>query len=323
MTLAPEQPTKLAKPSTVVPDTLSNGARALIALFIAVPLVAVAVAIPVAWGGWLSLTDVSLALVSYLIGGLGITIGFHRYFTHKSFKSNRALKITLAIAGSSAIEGPVVRWVADHRKHHAFSDADGDPHSPWRYGTGPKNVAKGLFYSHIGWLFDEQQTPHEKWAPDLLKDPDLRVISRMFFPIAALTLIIPTVLGGLITHSWQGALTAFFWAGLVRIALLHHVTWSINSVCHVWGKRPFITRDKSGNVAWLSILSLGESWHNLHHAEPTSARHGVLRFQPDISARVISWLEAAGWATDVKWPKPERIEAKLVKTELVTTESPQ
>ena len=311
MTASPDlRPT--SKPVDVVSDTLGNGERLLIALFIAVPLLAVAAAVPVAWGGWLSWTDVILATISYVIGGLGITIGYHRLFTHGSFRANRALRVSLAVAGTTAVQGPVIRWVADHRKHHAFSDREGDPHSPWRYGRGFRNVAKGLLYAHILWLFDEEQTPHQKYAPDLVADPDMVRVSRAFFPIVGLTLLIPTVLGGLITQSWMGALTAFFWAGLVRIALLHHVTWSINSVCHVWGKKPFVSRDESGNVAWLSLLSFGESWHNLHHAEPTSARHGVLRFQLDMSARMIRWFELAGWATDVKWPRPERLAAKRV-----------
>jgi stearoyl-CoA desaturase (delta-9 desaturase) len=212
-----------------------------------------------------------------------------------------------------ALQGPVIRWVADHRKHHAFSDEEGDPHSPWKYGTGWRNVGKGLLWAHVLWLFDEQQTPHQKYAPDLMKDRDMVRISQWFMPIGAVSLLLPAVLGGLITWSWTGALTALFWAGLVRIALIHHVTWSINSICHVWGKRPFITRDRSGNVAWLALFSFGESWHNLHHAEPTSARHGVLRFQLDPSARIIRWLEMLGLAREVKWPRPERLEAKRVQ----------
>lgn len=296
----------------IVRDTLGAGERALTIAFIIVPLLAVAAAIPVAWGGWLSWTDVTLAVAFYVFSGLGITLGFHRLFTHSSYRAPRALRVTLAVAGTMALQGPLIRWVADHRKHHAFSDAEGDPHSPWRYGPGAKNVARGLLWSHVLWLLDEQQTPHQKYAPDLMRDPDMVKISRHFLPIAAMSVILPAVLGGLITGSWKGALTAFFWASLVRIALLHHVTWSINSVCHVWGKRPFVTRDRSGNVAWLSILSFGESWHNLHHSEPTAARHGVLRFQPDITARLIRWLEVMGWASDVKWPKPERLAAKRI-----------
>jgi stearoyl-CoA desaturase (delta-9 desaturase) len=283
-----------------------------LSLYIAVPLLALVAAVPVALAGWVSWLDVVLALAFYLVSGVGITVGFHRYFTHGSFKANRPLRVALAVAGSMAIEGPVVRWVADHRKHHAFSDRPDDPHSPWKYGTGFWAVTKGLGYAHVGWLFDVEQTDQRRYAPDLLRDPDVVRVSRAFLWITAFSTLAPAVLGGLLSWSWQGALTAFFWASLVRIALLHHVTWSINSVCHVFGKRPFVARDHSGNVAWLALPSFGESWHNLHHAEPTAARHGVLRGQLDPSARIIRWLEQAGWATDVRWPRPERLAAKRV-----------
>ncbi|MEZ5115306.1 MAG: acyl-CoA desaturase [Candidatus Nanopelagicales bacterium] len=291
-------------------DEQSVGMRALVAVFIIVPLLAVLLAIPVAWGGWLGWSDIVLLVVFYVITGLGITMGYHRHFTHGAFKAKRPLRITLAIAGSLAIQGSVARWVADHRKHHAFSDAEGDPHSPWRYGTSARAVAKGLWYSHVGWLLEAEQSPIQRYAPDLAKDPDLVRISRAFPWLVATSLLLPAVLGGLITWSWQGALTAFFWAGLVRIALIHHVTWSINSICHVWGKHPFKTRDRAGNVAWLALPSFGESWHNLHHAEPTAARQGVLRGQVDVSGRLIRVCERFGWAYDVKWAKPERLEAK-------------
>ncbi|HZE48032.1 MAG TPA: acyl-CoA desaturase, partial [Jatrophihabitantaceae bacterium] len=234
----------------------------------------------------------------------------HRLFTHGSFKANRGLRIALAAAGSLAVEGPVIRWVADHRRHHAFSDRDGDPHSPWRYGETTGALAKGMFHAHIGWLFDLEHTNREKYAPDLMRDPDIRRISDGFFVGVLVSVFAPALLGGLISWSWQGALSAFFWASLVRIFLLHHVTWSINSVCHMIGERPFASRDKSANFWPLAILSFGESWHNLHHADPTAARHGVLRGQIDTSARVIWIFEKAGWATDVRWPNSERI-AKL------------
>lgn len=279
-------------------------------VFVAVPFLAVLAAVPVAWGGWLSWTDVVLALVFYSVSGFGITVGYHRHFTHGSFRANRPLRIALAVAGSLAIEGPVVRWVADHRKHHAFSDRDGDPHSPWKYGEGVWPLTKGLFHAHVGWLFDVEQTDQRKYAPDLLKDPDIVRVSRAFLAITMVSTFLPAMLGGLITWSWHGALTAFFWAGLVRIAALHHVTWSINSLCHVYGKHPFVSRDRSGNVAWLAIPSMGESWHNLHHAEPTAARHGVLPHQIDPSARLIRWFEQLGWASDVRWPRPERLAGK-------------
>jgi stearoyl-CoA desaturase (delta-9 desaturase) len=283
-----------------------------LALFILVPFVAVLAAVPVAWGGWLGWTDVAIAVVMYFLTCGGITVGYHRYFTHRSFKPNRGVKIALAVIGSMAIQGPLVRWVADHRKHHKFSDRDGDPHSPWKYGESIGALWKGLWHAHLGWLFDEEQTPQHKYAPDLMKDRDLVRISRTFWVWVVVSLGLPAVLGGLVTWSWQGAATAFFWGSLVRVGLLHHVTWSINSICHTIGERPFLSRDKSANVWWLAIPSMGESWHNLHHADPTCARHGVLRGQVDASARVIWLLEKVGWVHDVRWPVRERVEARLV-----------
>ena len=287
------------------------GMRIAIGVFVVIPLLAVILAIPVAWGGWLSWVDVVLVFVMWTITALGITVGYHRYFTHGSFKANRTVKIVLAVMGSMALEGSLDQWVADHRKHHKFSDDIGDPHSPWRFGTSRRAVAKGLYYAHVGWLFDEDNTPIAKYAPDIAADPDLRRISRYFPVTVASTLLLPALLGGLLTWSWLGALTALFWAGLVRVALVHHVTWSINSICHVFGTRPFKSRDLSSNVAWLAIPSFGESWHNLHHVDPTSARHGVLKGQVDLSAEVIRGLEKVGLAHDVRWPKPERIAARL------------
>ena len=289
----------------------SLGMRITIGVFVAVPLLAVIAAIPVAWGGFLSWVDIALVVVFWTITALGITVGYHRYFTHGSFKANRAVKITLALMGSYALEGSLDQWVADHRKHHKFSDEVGDPHSPWRFGTSRKAVAKGLYYAHVGWFFDDENTSIEKYAPDIAADKDLRALSRYFPAIVVATLLLPALLGGLITWSWLGALTALFWAGFVRVALVHHVTWSINSICHVFGNRPFASRDLSSNVAWLAVPSFGESWHNFHHAEPTSARHGVLPRQIDPSAAMIKFAENRGWAYNVKWPKPERVQAKL------------
>lgn len=280
--------------------------------FIAVPFVALVAAVPWAWGWGLGWTEAALAVVFYLVSGHGITVGFHRYFTHGAFKATRALRIGLAVAGSMAIEGPVVRWVADHRKHHAYSDREGDPHSPWRYGETVPALAKGLFHAHIGWLFDVEQTSQTKYAPDLLADRDIVRVSKAFPLIVTFSLLAPALLGGLISWSWQGAVASFFWASLVRVALLHHVTWSINSICHAVGDKPFRSRDRSGNVWWLAVLSMGESWHNLHHADPTCARHGVMPGQVDSSARLIWVFEKLGWARDVRWPKPERLAAKRV-----------
>jgi stearoyl-CoA desaturase (delta-9 desaturase) len=278
-----------------------------LAIFIVVPLLAVFAAGFVVWGHGLSWVDISLAVLFYAISGHGITVGFHRYFTHGSFKANRPLRIALALAGSLAIQGPVTRWVADHRRHHAFSDSDGDPHSPWRYGSSFRGLSKGLFHAHIGWLFDVEQTDQKRFAPDLLADKDIAKVARFFPAIVAFSLLAPALLGGLITWSLSGALTAFFWASVIRIGLLHHVTWSINSICHTWGERPFVTKDRAVNVWWLAFISMGESWHNLHHADPTCARHGVDRGQIDSTARTIWVFEKLGWAWDIRWPKPERL----------------
>ena len=279
-------------------------------LFIFVPFLALVAAIPVAWGWGLGWHDIVIAVVMYAISGHGVTVGFHRYFTHGSFKPNRPVKVALAIAGSLAIEGPVVRWVADHRKHHRFSDKEGDPHSPWRYGETIPALIKGLFHAHMGWLFDPEQTPQHVYAKDLLADRDIVRVSRAFPWLVLVSTLLSPLVGGLWSWSWQGAVSAFFWGTLVRISLLHHVTWSINSICHAVGATPFKSRDRSGNVWWLAVLSMGESWHNLHHADPTCARHGVLCGQIDTSARVIWALEKLGWVHDVRWPRPERIAAK-------------
>jgi stearoyl-CoA desaturase (delta-9 desaturase) len=278
--------------------------------FIAIPFLAILASIPVAWNRGLSWHDVVIATVMYAVAGHGITVGFHRYFTHGSFRATRRLRIALAVAGSLAIEGPVIRWVADHRRHHAFSDRQGDPHSPWRYGETVPALMRGLWWAHTGWLFDVEQTSRTKYAPDLMADKDLRRVNAAFPALVAVSIFTPAIIGGLWSMSWQGAASAFFWASLVRIGLLHHVTWSVNSICHAIGERPFVSRDKSANVWWLAILSMGESWHNLHHADPTCARHGVDRGQLDSSARTIWALEKLGWAFDVRWPRAERVADK-------------
>ena len=275
--------------------------------FSAIPLLAVGLAVPFAWGWGLGWTDVIIAAAFYVVSGLGITVGFHRYFTHGSFKANRPLKITLAAAGQMAVQGPVIIWVADHRRHHAFSDREGDPHSPWLFGTSVAALARGFWHAHMGWIFDRDMSNQQRFAPDLLADKDIVRANKYFWIWTIVSVVGPAVIGGLITMSWAGALTAFFWAGLVRVALLHHVTWSVNSICHMIGERPFSARDRSANFWPLALLSFGESWHNLHHADPTSARHGVLRGQLDISARVIWFLERFGWASKVRWPSAQRL----------------
>jgi Fatty-acid desaturase len=284
----------------------------LLIVFVTVPFLALLATVPMAWGRFLGWSDVVIGLFFYNFAGLGVTVGFHRYFTHGSFKANRGLKIVLAIAGSLSLEMGVIDWVATHRRHHKYSDKEGDPHSPWRFGNDWKALTKGLLFAHVGWLFSSERTNRERYARDLLNDKDVKRIHDLFPTMVAISLILPAVIGGLVTWSITGALTAFFWASLVRIGLLHHVTWSINSVCHVFGEEHFEVRDKSRNVWWLAIPSFGESWHNLHHCDPTCARHGALKGQIDPSARVIQWLEKAGWATDVRWPNADRLAAKRV-----------
>jgi stearoyl-CoA desaturase (delta-9 desaturase) len=265
-------------------------------------MLALIAAIPLAWGWGLGWHDVVIAIVFYMISGLGISMGFHRYFTHGSFKANTGLRVALAVAGSLAIEGPVLTWVADHRRHHKYSDREGDPHSPWRFGDDWKALSKGLVWAHIGWMFDGNHTSQEKFCPDLLADKKVAKISRSFPALVAVTLLAPALIGGLWSMSWQGAVTAFFWGSLVRVALLHHVTFSINSVCHVTGRRTYKTRDKSRNVWWLALPSMGEAWHNFHHAEPTSARHGVRFLEIDTSAILIKVMEVLRVVHDVRWP---------------------
>ncbi len=313
MSTALLEPTATAGPKPLVEGPQPRGLLIALWAFVLIPFAALLAAVPVAWGWGISWLDITMFVVLYLIGGIGIGTGFHRHLTHGSFKANRGLHLALTIAGSVAIEGSPIQWVADHRRHHAFSDVEGDPHSPWRYGSSFWGLTKGLFHAHMGWLmFSRQMTNRARFAPDLIADKDVRRVDRLFVPIVLASVFAPAVIGGLVTWSWQGALTGLFWAGLLRIGLLHHVTWSINSVCHVYGDRPFETRegDKASNFWPLAILSFGESWHNLHHADPTCARHGVDRGQIDINARFIWILEKFGWACEVRWPKADRLDAK-------------
>ncbi|MEV7098265.1 acyl-CoA desaturase [Amycolatopsis sp. NPDC051045] len=304
-------PVKLARPA---PKPVLSGRQTLpelitIRAFLLVPFLALGAAIPVFWGWGVSWLDLTIGGAFFVVSTLGVTVGYHRYFTHGSFRAKRALRIALAVAGGLAAQGPVIGWVADHRRHHAFSDRDGDPHSPWLFGTSPVALARGFWHAHMGWLFGRDKTNVERFAPDLAADRDLRVVDRLFPLWVLVSLLLPPLLGGLITLSWWGALTAFLWAGLARISFQHHVTWSVNSVCHMIGERPFASRDRSANFWPLAILSMGESWHNTHHADPTSARHGAQRGQLDISARVIWVFEKLGWAWNVRWPTAKRLAA--------------
>jgi stearoyl-CoA desaturase (Delta-9 desaturase) len=288
------------------PEGGRRAQQLLTALIVFAPL-AVTVGVVIGlWGRAVGLRDLMLALVLYAIAGHGVTVGFHRLLTHRAFRASRPLKITLAVAGSLAFEGPVIGWVADHRRHHAFADRPGDPHSPHEHGAGALARVRGLWHAHTGWLFKHDPTSQQHYARDLLGDRDLVVINRLFPLWCVLSLAIPFGLGWLLGGAVGAGLSALLWAGAVRICVLHHITWSINSLCHVYGRRPYATRDRSTNVRAMAIVSMGESWHNNHHAFPSSARHGIDPRQHDSSAALIEWFARRGWARGLREPAADR-----------------
>ncbi|HEY8639107.1 MAG TPA: fatty acid desaturase [Solirubrobacterales bacterium] len=270
-----------------------------------------------AWQTWneaLRPSDLVIFGVLYLLTGFGITVGFHRLFTHRSFTTYPWLRGVFAALGSAAIEGPVISWVADHRKHHACSDQEGDPHSPHvGHGSGWKGALKGFVHAHVGWIFIHTQRGNkQRFAPDLLADPVVSFVNRTFLLWAILGLAVPFGLGFAIGGTIAAGLTGLLWGGAVRVFVLHHVTYSINSLCHMFGRQPFETKDESRNLAWLALPTMGEAWHNNHHAFPTSAVHGLGRWQLDPAALVISALEKLGLAWDVVRIEPERQAAKAL-----------
>jgi stearoyl-CoA desaturase (Delta-9 desaturase) len=288
--------------------------RVITGLLTFVPFAMLFVAAWQTWNQALRPSDLIIFGVLYLLTGLGITVGFHRLFTHRSFATQPWLRGVFAGLGSAAIEGPVISWVADHRKHHACSDKEGDPHSPHvGHGSGWKGALKGFVHAHVGWIFIHTQRGSKKrFAPDLLRDPVVSFVDRTFFLWAVLGLAIPFALGVAIGGDLGAGLTGLLWGGAVRVFVLHHVTYSINSLCHIFGRQTFETSDESRNLAWLALPTLGEAWHNNHHAFPTSARHGLGRWQLDPSALVIAGLEKAGLAWDVVRIEPERQAAKAI-----------
>src|SRR3954467_7653894 len=265
------------------------------------------------WAEFLGWNDVIVFAIMYVLTRLGVTVGFHPHLRHRAFATTRPIRATLAILGSAAIEGPVISWVADHRKHHAYSDREGDPHSPHvDHGVGLKGALKGLAHAHVGWLFiHTQRGLKTRYAPDLLADKVVKKINDTFLVWVLAGLIVPFILGWLIGGTVTDALTGLLWGGAVRMLVLHHSTYSINSLCHFFGRRQFATGDESRNLFWLSFFTFGEAWHNNHHAFPTSARHGLKPWQFDPSSWVIWGLEKTGLAWDVVKISPERQTAKL------------
>jgi stearoyl-CoA desaturase (delta-9 desaturase) len=277
------------------------------------PFVAFLGAIPLLWNQLVGWTDLAIFGAMYLVTAGGVTVGFHRMLTHRAFETYRPVKYVFAVLGSMAVQGDVIGWVSDHRKHHAFTDEEGDPHSPHvGHGEGWRAALRGLFHAHMGWLFVYQSGAEAKrFAPDLLEDRGMRLIARAFIPLVGLGLAVPFGLGYLLTGELAGALTGLLWGGLIRVFLGHHVTWSINSICHFFGHRRFETDDESTNVLWLALPSLGESWHHNHHAFPRSAVHGLRWWEIDVSGWVIRAMQRLGLAWNVVRITPERQQAKL------------
>jgi len=263
-------------------------------------------------GGAVPWLNLLLLTVFYFVIAHGVTIGFHRLFTHRSFEACRPLKVILALLGSMSFQGSLIGWVADHRRHHRFSDRPGDPHSPIFRGGEHLPKVRGFVHAHAGWVFSNPCTPRSEFAPDLLADPDLVLIDKLFVPCCIATLALPFGIGYALTGTLAGAVGALVWAGIVRISVGHNLTWSINSVCHRFGKRPFRTRDASTNFGALALFTGGESWHNAHHAFPTLARHGVDRGQFDTSAVLIRLFERLGWVWNVRWPNALLLDARRI-----------
>lgn len=283
-------------------DPVSLRAQAVLLVAVIAPFLGLVAAIVSLWGWGFRWTDLTLLVAMYFLSVLGITVGFHRLFTHRAFETNNAVQVILAVLGSMAVQGPLLQWVALHRRHHQHSDKPADPHSPHHRGHGMLGMFRGLWHSHLGWMFKPKPTNLQHYVKDLSQNRALRVVSNLFPLWVAVGLLIPALLGWLFVGAVSGALTGCIWGGLVRILFVHHVTWSINSVCHVWGQQPFKSNDESRNNAFFGIFGLGEGWHNTHHAFPTSARHGLRWWQIDVSYWVICGLEAFQLAWNVKLP---------------------
>lgn len=284
--------------------------RLINAVAVILPLMGLLAACVMLWGVAFSWMYLVLLAAMFLATGLGITVGYHRLFTHRSFETPAWVRYTFGALGSMAVQGPVLHWVAEHRRHHQHSDHDGDPHSPHGHGDTWRDTIRGAWHSHVGWMFRRSSRELPRYIKDLRSDRVACAVSRQFPLWVVAGLALPAAIGGLMTMSWMGVLLGFLWGGLVRVFLVHHVTWSVNSVCHLWGARPFASHDHSRNNAIVGVLALGEGWHNNHHAFPTSARHGLVWWQFDLSYVLIRALAAVGLAWGVRTPDAERIARK-------------
>jgi stearoyl-CoA desaturase (delta-9 desaturase) len=308
----PTEPTS-ARSTNGLEDLVSRDVRIWNFFGVTVPFAGLVLAIVLLWGkgcDWVSLT---LMLVMYCVTGLGVTLGYHRLFTHRAFETNAFIKVVLIIMGSMAAEGYLLTWVAQHRRHHQSPDQEGDPHSPHLHGEGVRGLFAGFWHSHIGWFLQPPDQEIYQYVSDLWRDPLTRRMGGLFKLWVVLGLALPAAIGGLAEHSWHGALLGLIWGGFVRMFLIHHVTWSINSVCHLWGGRRFQTVDHSKNNAIFGILAFGEGWHNNHHAFPTSARHGLAWWQIDTSWLLLLVLQRLGLVWKLKLPTRSAMEIKRVR----------
>jgi stearoyl-CoA desaturase (delta-9 desaturase) len=311
----------ISGPGEAAPVAVAAGARAVAArsaarrrerriafVVVLLPVAGLVAALALLWGRGIGPAELGLLVGMYTLTMLGVGVGLHRYFAHGSFRTSRALRALLAILGSMAAQGPPFYWVAVHRRHHSHSDRPGDPHSPnLGHGEGVLGLLRGLWHAHIGWMFSHDNADWPRYTADLVRDPDLLVINRLYFAWVLLGLAIPAALGGMLAGSWAGAFHGFLWGGLVRVFFVHHASWSLGSISHVFGSSPFPTRDGSTNNAWTALPTFGESWHNNHHAFPSSAFHGLAWWQVDVNGLVIRALAALGLVWDVKAPSPYAI----------------
>jgi len=303
------------------PGRVSLGSQLTTLGAVVVPLLGVATAIVLLWGWGFRWIDLGLLTGMYVLTALGITVGFHRLFVHRSFETYDWVKCVLAVFGSMAVQAPLFSWVAHHRVHHQHSDTPNDPHTPHHSGTGILGWLQGFWHAHLGWAFDPNRAGLARYAQDLGKSPSLRLTSKLFPLWVILGLLIPALAGGLLSSTWTGALLGLIWGGFVRVFLVHHVTWSVNSVCHLWGLRPFTSDDESRDNVVFGILAMGEGWHNGHHAFPSSARHGLNWWKIDVSYYAICALHLTRLAWNIRLPTPEAIARKRRENENQTLQT--
>ena len=289
-----------------IPDVPSLRAtpavKAITLAAVLIPFLGVVAAIVLTWDWGIHGPELAILGAMYVATGLGVTLGFHRLFTHRAFETVRPIKFLLGVLGSMSMQGPLLRWAAMHRRHHQHSDGAEDPHSPHGFGGGVRGTLTGLWHAHVGWMFADQPPNLGRYVRDLASDRVVQTVNRLFMLWVLLGLLIPAAIGALWVGTWRGALLGFIWGGLARIFLVHHATWSINSVCHIWGRRPFNCQDESRNNFLFGVLGMGEGWHNNHHAFPASARHGFRWWEFDASYIVIQLLRLFGLAWRIRLP---------------------